>query len=155
MKKTASSSSKASAKTKAAATLVSPLSLETPNAQLVLARRGDIWTVAHLGAKGVRAADFATLAPGRVTGDDTLHEASQETYPAFGCDRGPAGFGQANKRGALQARHADGDVSVQWRCVAARELADTAGARHVALELADKLHPSFRAVAAFFLKVGM
>ena len=124
------------------------LSLETPNAQLVLARRGDLWTFAHLGAP-CDPADAAALAEGRPCGDNAFGQATMESYPAFGGQRGHYGCNPGDKRGALQVRHADGDVSVQWRCVATRELPAEKGARHVAIELAETKHPSFRAVQHF------
>ena len=125
------------------------LALETPNAQLVLARCDDVWTFAHLGAKCSDPADCATLAADRPCGDSSLGRASMETYPAFGSPRGDNRRGMGGKRGGLQVRHADGDESVDWRCTAVRELPAEKGARHVALELADRMHPSFRAVQHF------
>ena len=125
------------------------LSLETPNAQLVLALRGGVWTFAHVGARGGDAGQIAALAAARPWGCNHCAKGAAETYPAFGSSRGGIGNEQANARGALQVRHADGDVSVDWRCVGTREIPEAAGARHIALELTDRAHPSFRAVQHF------
>ena len=124
------------------------ISLETPGTQLVLARRGDIWTFAHLGAK-CAPADAAALAAKRPFRDDALGACTMETYPAFGCDRDSKTHEWCEKRGALQVRHSDGDESVRWRCVSARDLPAPNGARHIAIELADQKHDSFRAVQHF------
>ena len=135
------------------------ISLETPNTQLVLAKRGDVWTYAHLGARGGKPEDFAALAAARPTGDSANGCASQETYPAFGCNRPAGRENYVERRGALQVRHADGDLNVEWRCTgfSFRPAAKAAkvGNRGAAapseavIEYADKAHPSFRAVQHF------
>ena len=128
----------------------SVISLETPATSLVLAKSGDVWTFAHLGRKAARPSDFAALSAMRPEIGTDLGFPTQETYPAFGSDRGSAPrFNQSEKRGALQATHADGNVSVCWKCVRASELPEGKSSRHVALELADAAHPGFRAVQHF------
>ena len=123
--------------------------LETPDSQLVLARHGDVWTFSHLGAKGGDPEELAALAAARPYSCNHLAAGTAETYPAFGSSRGQNGFALGDTRGALQVRHADGDVSVDWRCVETREVPEASGARHVAITLADRRHPSFRAVQHF------
>ena len=125
------------------------LSLETPGAQLVLARHSGVWTFAHLGARCGAVGDLAALAAARPYAANHCAEGPMETYPAFGSSRGQGHRRLGNTRGALQVRHADGDVSVDWRCVETRDVPEPSGARHVALVLADRRHPSFRAVQHF------
>lgn len=121
-------------------------SLETPNTQIVFARRGDVWTFAHIGEKGGTPGEYATLAAMRPVNDDQ-GSVSMETYPAFGSDRcrdnGAKSVG--HKFGALQVRHCDGDESVQWKCVRA----SLVGGSHAVFELADKKHSGFRAIQHF------
>ena len=125
------------------------ITLETPSSQLVLARAGDVWAFAHLGAKTARPADFAALVEVRRCGESANGNPSMETYPAFGSTRPFGRENAAERRGALQVRHADGDVNVDWKCVGAEERPAAKGAREVAITLADKAHPSFRAVQHF------
>lgn len=121
-------------------------SIETPASQIVFAKSGDVWTFAHIGAGIAGVADAAALAPGRVCSDTVAGPCSQETYPAFGSSRGNS---CAEKRGALQVRHADGDESIDWKCLRAFEIPEGKASRHVAFELADKAHRDFRAVQHF------
>ena len=121
------------------------LVLETPHAQLVLARQGDLWTFAHLGARGGRPEDFATLAARRPYPANHCAQGTMETYPAYGSSRGQNGCHLGDTRGALQVRHADGDVSVNWRCEGTRRMRPG----HIAIELADRKHLSFRATQHF------
>lgn len=126
------------------------ISLETPNSSLVLAKSGDVWTFAHLGAKAARPADFAALAAVRPDVGTDLGIPTDETYPAFGSSRGPASkSNQSEKRGAIQVRHVDGNCSVCWKCVRASEIPEGGASRHVALELADSAHTGFCAVQHF------
>ena len=138
------------------------LSLETQNAQLVLARRGDVWTWAHLGANGCDAAECAALAAARPPRHHHCPCGSLETYPAFGSERGQNAADLGNARGGLQVRHADGDVSVQWVCKDCSYLQNSdatevesesrkSGCRKSELRLtyADCAHPSFTAVQHF------
>ena len=128
----------------------SRISLETPNNALVLAKAGDVWTIAHVGAKAARSADFAVLAAMRPQiGGSEVGMTTQETYPGFGSDRLSPSNSLFEKRGALQARHADGDISVCWKCVRATEIREGRASRHIVLELAEKRHPGFRAVQHF------
>ena len=127
----------------------SVLTLETPASQLVLARCGDVWTFAHLGAKAARPADFAALVKARQCGDSANGNPTLETYPAFGSTRPSGRESAAERRGALQVRHADGDVNVDWKCLGVAEIPADDGATEVAITLADKAHPSFRAVQHF------
>ncbi|MBQ7667332.1 MAG: hypothetical protein IJS46_04980, partial [Kiritimatiellae bacterium] len=75
------------------------VSLETANAQLVLARRGDVWTWAHLGASGCDPADCAALAALRPPRHHHCPTGSMETYPAFGSERGQCAAALGNARG--------------------------------------------------------
>ena len=138
------------------------LSLETDNAQLVFARRGDVWTWAHLGASGCDPAECAALAVSRPPRHHHCPCGSRETYPAFGSERGQNAADLGNARGGLQVRHADGDVSVQWRCRDCSYLQNSdatevesesrkSGCRKSELRLtyADCAHPSFTAVQHF------
>ena len=111
----------------------------------MLARRGDLWTFAHIGARGGPPEDIAALADARPVGGNHLARGTMETYPAFGSSRGQPGCERGNVRGALQVRHADGDRSVDWLCTGT----DMAGARHAVLEYSDRAHPSFRAAQHF------
>lgn len=120
------------------------ISLETPASQLVLAKHDGLWRFVHLGAKCANPADCLPLALARVCTDDT-GPASLETYPAFGSSRGNIG----NKRGGLQVQHVDGDVSIEWKCTGIREIPEGKASRHVVIELADKLHGSFRVAQHF------
>ena len=121
------------------------LSLETPGAQLVLARRSGVWTFAHLGARCGAPEDLAALASARPYAANHCAEGPMETYPAFGSSRGQGHRRLGNTRGALQVRHADGDRSVDWLCTGT----GMAGDRHVVLEYSDRAHPSFRAAQHF------
>lgn len=116
------------------------IALETPNTQLVLAKRGDVWTYAHLGAKGGKPEDYAMLAAKRPVNDDQGN-VTMETYSAFGSDRPRfvPGLSIGHKYGALQVKHVDGDVSVQWKCIGTKLLEDG----HLLIELADKKHKGF------------
>ena len=121
------------------------ISLETPGARLVLARRGAVWTFAHLGARGGAAEEVTALAAARPWGCNHCARGTAETYPAFGSSRGGPGCEQGDARGALQVRHADGDCSTDWMCVGVR----AEGVRRATVEYADNAHPSFRAVQHF------
>ncbi|MBR3084985.1 MAG: alpha-galactosidase [Kiritimatiellae bacterium] len=147
--------------------------LETPDTLLVLARRGDVWAFAHLGAKGGDPDELAVLAAARPYACNHLAAGTAETYPAFGSTRGQNGFALGNSRGALQVRHADGDCSVDWTCTGiacdnssrkernGRKVGSqsdsslgnpapfAAKGSHVAITYADKAHPSFTAVQHF------
>ena len=125
--------------------------LETPNALLVLARRDDIWTFAHLGGRGGIAADLAALAAARPYGANHCAAGTAETYPAFGSSRGQPGCRLGDTRGALQVRHADGDLSADWRCVrtSATPPRASCGGSAITIEYADRRHPSFRAAQHF------
>jgi len=121
------------------------ITLKTPNTQLVLARTGDVWSFVHLGAHGGDPRDYAALAAARAFGSNHLSRAAAETYPAFGSPRGQPGCFLGNTQGGLQVRHADGDISVDWVCQGVEKPATN----HVALTLADRAHPAFRAVQHF------
>ena len=141
-------SSRAAAPRGAAGSVVreSLVSLETPSSQLVLARRGEVWTLAHLGARGPRPEDCVRLAAARPYAGNHCAAGTMETYPAFGSSRGQEGCFLGDARGALQARHADGDASLDWTCVGTVR---SDGGRHLAIAYADRAHPSFRAVQHF------
>lgn len=124
--------------------------LETPASRLVLAKRGGVWTFAHLGAKGGDPAELAALAAARPYACNHLAAGTAETYPAFGSSRGQNGFALGDARGALQARHADGDVSVDWEARSCDFSPARGGApAEAAIVYADRAHPSFTATQHF------
>ncbi|MBR3086498.1 MAG: alpha-galactosidase [Kiritimatiellae bacterium] len=125
------------------------ISIETPNTMLVLARRGDVWAYAHIGARSGKPEDYALLSANRPCGDSANGPATSETYPAFGSPRPSGNETFSNRYGAITVRHSDGDIMTDWRCAAAREAAAPKGASHVEIELRDKKHKGFRATQHF------
>lgn len=126
--------------------IASPYKLTTAHTEMVFAAVDDLWCVVHYGARANNADDFVLLESIRKATDNFFGRVSQESYPAFGADRGTSGGGQQGmcKYGAIQAQHADGNPCIQWKCVQATEVADLEGARHLVLDLEDKAYP-FRA----------
>lgn len=133
--------------------LPSPYALTTDNTELVFVKKDALWRVAHYGERSNVAADAVLLTECRYNAE-SFGRATLETYPSFGADYGD-NDGQMGmcKYGAIQAQHADGNTTVQWRCADAWLAADEEDVEHVVFDLEDTTRPfrarqHFRAVKA-------
>ena len=104
--------------------LPSPYALTTDNTELVFVKKDALWRVAHYGERSNVAADAVLLTECRYNAE-SFGRATLETYPSFGADYGD-NDGQMGmcKYGAIQAQHADGNTTIQWRCADAWLAAD-------------------------------
>ena len=123
-----------------AKTLSKSYLLQTRNTQMAFAENGDHWVLLSYGERAGSAEELRLLTQQR-TGSDSFGHPARDTYPAFGADRGRSGM---EKFGAIQATHADGNVSVQWKTEKASVVPDAKGTVHLVFDLVDRSH-AFRA----------
>lgn len=134
------------------------LVLKTNKTMLYFKRLGDIWTMPYFGSP-VKNTDHIDANIGLQYYDEktytfkdwkqlfgnygySLGKSTLETYPAYGSNQSNYNDKKSllNGHGGVQAIHADGECSIQWKVVGTEVSKEKDGSEHLVIKLKDKAY---------------